>query len=139
MQPAHAAARPGSRPRSPRPAGAHAAPQPPGHVRPGVCRNAAPRRESFPGGRGPRIRCGRARRGRKSGEEAEPARRAGGRSAQLFSLGVWSRSFCLSRDAAAAGAKKGSPEEPGESREGSAASGTEERRAMRARDAAPRA
>lgn len=37
-------------------------------------------------------------------------RRAGGRSAQLFSLGVWSRSFCLSRDAAAAEAKKGRKE-----------------------------
>lgn len=86
--------------------GAHAARSPPGHVRPGVCRNVATRRESFPGGRGPRIRCGRARRGRKSVEEAEPARRAGGRSSQLFSLGVWSQSFCLSWDAAAAGGKE---------------------------------
>lgn len=50
-----------------------------------------------------------------------------------------SMDHCLSRDAAAAWAKKGSREEPGEGREGSAASGMEEHRAMRARDAAPRA
>lgn len=119
-----------------RPAGAHAARSPPGHVRPRVCRNVATHRESFPGGRGLRIRCGRARRGRKSVEEAEPARRAGGRSSQLFSLGVWGRSFCLGWDASAAGgAKKGRKEG---ARGGRGRGLGEERRAMRARVAAPR-